>query len=104
MPPNILGISIRTLRNKLNEYADGGLPITPAGAGDYHRVARRRNSCRLPRITRREASLRRNRFRASPVFNQAPAASLIESRRCPSCKLDPPIRSFTPKGEAYAHC
>jgi DNA-binding NtrC family response regulator len=34
---NILGISIRTLRNKLNEYADGGLPITPAGAGagDY---------------------------------------------------------------------
>src|SRR5580693_2202823 len=36
---NILGISIRTLRNKLNEYADGGLPITPAGAGDYHRLA-----------------------------------------------------------------
>jgi DNA-binding NtrC family response regulator len=36
---NILGISIRTLRNKLNEYADGGLPITPAGAGDYHRAA-----------------------------------------------------------------
>jgi DNA-binding NtrC family response regulator len=36
---NILGISIRTLRNKLNEYADGGLPITPAGAGDYHRIA-----------------------------------------------------------------
>src|SRR5271167_1917033 len=38
---NILGISIRTLRNKLNEYADGGLPITPAGsgAGDFHRIA-----------------------------------------------------------------
>src|ERR1700694_5238665 len=35
---NILGISIRTLRNKLNEYADGGLPITPAGASDYHRL------------------------------------------------------------------
>src|SRR5271168_2769442 len=34
---NILGISIRTLRNKLNEYADGGLPITPAGAGEPHR-------------------------------------------------------------------
>src|ERR1051325_172071 len=34
---NILGISIRTLRNKLNEYADGGLPITPAGAGDQQR-------------------------------------------------------------------
>ena len=36
---NILGISIRTLRNKLNEYADGGLPITPAGSGDFHRIA-----------------------------------------------------------------
>src|SRR6186997_3454282 len=36
---NILGISIRTLRNKLNEYADGGLPIPPAGAGDYQRSA-----------------------------------------------------------------
>src|SRR5580698_6137612 len=36
---NILGISIRTLRNKLNEYADGGLPITPAGAGDMQRAA-----------------------------------------------------------------
>jgi DNA-binding NtrC family response regulator len=35
---NILGISIRTLRNKLNEYADGGLPITPAGAGEFHRA------------------------------------------------------------------
>src|SRR6266704_1862632 len=36
---NILGISIRTLRNKLNEYADGGLPIPPAGNGDYQRFA-----------------------------------------------------------------
>ena len=35
---NILGISIRTLRNKLNEYADGGIPITPAGAGEAHRA------------------------------------------------------------------
>jgi two-component system response regulator FlrC len=34
---NILGISIRTLRNKLNEYADGGLPITPAGAVEHQR-------------------------------------------------------------------
>ncbi|GEC15042.1 sigma-54-dependent transcriptional regulator FlbD [Nitrobacter winogradskyi] len=31
---NILGISIRTLRNKLNEYADDGIAITPAGSGD----------------------------------------------------------------------
>jgi two-component system response regulator FlrC len=37
---NILGISIRTLRNKLNEYADGGVPIMPAGAaGEYQRLA-----------------------------------------------------------------
>jgi DNA-binding NtrC family response regulator len=32
---NILGISIRTLRNKLNEYADGGVPIPPPGTGEY---------------------------------------------------------------------
>ena len=36
---NILGISIRTLRNKLNEYADGGLPIPPAGSGEFSRAA-----------------------------------------------------------------
>jgi len=36
---NILGISIRTLRNKLNEYADGGIPITPAGSGEHQRFA-----------------------------------------------------------------
>src|SRR5919198_6443895 len=36
---NILGISIRTLRNKLNEYADGGIPIPPAGTpGEYPRM------------------------------------------------------------------
>ena len=28
-----LGISIRTLRNKLNEYAADGAPIPPAGGG-----------------------------------------------------------------------
>jgi len=31
---NILGISIRTLRNKLNEYADGGIAIPPPGQGE----------------------------------------------------------------------
>ncbi len=31
---NILGISIRTLRNKLNEYADDGIPVPPPGGGD----------------------------------------------------------------------
>ena len=30
---NILGISIRTLRNKLNEYAADGSPISPANGG-----------------------------------------------------------------------
>jgi len=29
---NILGISIRTLRNKLHEYADEGVAIPPAGS------------------------------------------------------------------------
>ena len=31
---NILGISIRTLRNKLNEYAGDGVPIPPPGSGE----------------------------------------------------------------------
>ncbi|HKG00905.1 MAG TPA: sigma-54 dependent transcriptional regulator [Xanthobacteraceae bacterium] len=31
---NILGISIRTLRNKLNEYADEGVPIPRPGSGE----------------------------------------------------------------------
>ncbi|MGB3271917.1 MAG: sigma-54 dependent transcriptional regulator [Xanthobacteraceae bacterium] len=31
---NILGISIRTLRNKLNEYADSGLAVPPPASGE----------------------------------------------------------------------
>jgi DNA-binding NtrC family response regulator len=31
---NILGISIRTLRNKLNEYASDGVPVPPPNGGD----------------------------------------------------------------------
>ncbi|WP_114393597.1 sigma-54-dependent transcriptional regulator [Oleisolibacter albus] len=31
---NILGISIRTLRNKLKEYSDDGIPVPPAGGLD----------------------------------------------------------------------
>ena len=31
---NILGISIRTLRNKLNEYADVGIAIPPPGQSE----------------------------------------------------------------------
>jgi DNA-binding NtrC family response regulator len=31
---NILGISIRTLRNRLNEYATDGVPIPRPGGGD----------------------------------------------------------------------
>jgi two-component system, response regulator FlrC len=36
---NILGISIRTLRNKLNEYAGDGVPIPPLGGSDMRSVA-----------------------------------------------------------------
>jgi DNA-binding NtrC family response regulator len=36
---NILGISIRTLRNKLNEYAADGAPIPPAGGGEHKSAA-----------------------------------------------------------------
>jgi DNA-binding NtrC family response regulator len=37
---NILGISIRTLRNKLNEYSAEGVPITaPGGMADIRNVA-----------------------------------------------------------------
>jgi two-component system, response regulator FlrC len=36
---NILGISIRTLRNKLNEYAADGVTIPPAGGGEMRGVA-----------------------------------------------------------------
>jgi DNA-binding NtrC family response regulator len=31
---NILGISIRTLRNKLNEYSDDGVAVPPPGSGE----------------------------------------------------------------------
>ncbi|HUZ31666.1 MAG TPA: sigma-54 dependent transcriptional regulator [Xanthobacteraceae bacterium] len=31
---NVLGISIRTLRNKLNEYAAEGVPVPPPGGGE----------------------------------------------------------------------
>jgi DNA-binding NtrC family response regulator len=36
---NILGISIRTLRNKLNEYAEDGVPVPPPGSGEVRGVA-----------------------------------------------------------------
>ncbi len=36
---NILGISIRTLRNKLNEYVAGGTPVPPPGNGGEMRGA-----------------------------------------------------------------
>jgi two-component system response regulator FlrC len=36
---NILGISIRTLRNKLNEYAAEGVPIPPPNGGGEYRAA-----------------------------------------------------------------
>jgi len=36
---NILGISIRTLRNKLHEYADDGISIPPPASSGECRVA-----------------------------------------------------------------
>jgi len=36
---NILGISIRTLRNKLNEYVAEGMPVPPPGGGDLRGAA-----------------------------------------------------------------
>jgi DNA-binding NtrC family response regulator len=36
---NILGISIRTLRNKLNEYAADGVPVPPPGGGEFRGAA-----------------------------------------------------------------
>jgi DNA-binding NtrC family response regulator len=36
---NILGISIRTLRNKLNEYTAGGVPVPPPGSGEVRGAA-----------------------------------------------------------------
>jgi DNA-binding NtrC family response regulator len=36
---NILGISIRTLRNKLNEYSEDGVPVPPPGGGEVRGAA-----------------------------------------------------------------
>jgi len=36
---NILGISIRTLRNKLNEYTADGVPVPPPGGGEFRGAA-----------------------------------------------------------------
>ncbi len=41
---SMLGISVRTMRNKLSEYAGNGLPVPPPGGADahctgYHRIA-----------------------------------------------------------------
>jgi DNA-binding NtrC family response regulator len=36
---NILGISIRTLRNKLNEYAHDGMPVPPPNGGEMKGAA-----------------------------------------------------------------
>src|ERR1700748_2475939 len=37
---NVLGISIRTLRNKLNEYAADGVPVPPPGGGEPRAAGR----------------------------------------------------------------
>ncbi len=36
---NILGISIRTLRNKLKQYSEEGVPVPPPAGGDAERAA-----------------------------------------------------------------
>ena len=36
---NILGISIRTLRNKLNEYSADGVPVPPPSGGEVRGAA-----------------------------------------------------------------
>jgi DNA-binding NtrC family response regulator len=36
---NLLGISLRTLRNKLNEYASQGMPVPPPGGGEMRESA-----------------------------------------------------------------
>jgi len=36
---NVLGISIRTLRNKLNEYSADGVPVPPPGSGEPRAAA-----------------------------------------------------------------
>jgi two-component system response regulator FlrC len=36
---NVLGISIRTLRNKLNEYSADGVPVPPPGGGEPRAAA-----------------------------------------------------------------
>ena len=38
---NILGISIRTLRNKLNEYSADGVPVPPPGMAAKSAARRR---------------------------------------------------------------
>ena len=48
---NILGISIRTLRNKLNEYTADGVPVPPPGGGEIR--ARRR----FPLFTAKSTSM-----------------------------------------------
>ena len=58
---NVLGISIRTLRNKLNEYAADGVPVPPPGGGEP-RVARRSRhfvAARSPRPSRSRPRRRR---------------------------------------------
>ena len=75
---NILGISIRTLRNKLNEYAADGAPIPPPGGGEA--CAARRN--RL--IRRRCLRPRRERVgnsSASPPLTAHAGARLSQSER-----------------------
>jgi Bacterial regulatory protein, Fis family len=44
---NILGISLRTLRNKLNEYSAQGMPVPPPGGGTAREPRRPAGRCDL---------------------------------------------------------
>jgi DNA-binding NtrC family response regulator len=44
---NILGISLRTLRNKLNEYAGQGVPVPPPGGGAAREPTQSAGRCEL---------------------------------------------------------
>src|SRR5262249_2650931 len=96
---NILGISIRTLRNKLNEYAGDGVPVPPPGAGEA-RLAGERRRCPTPwplfGLMRRSSAARHadgscNKVDRAAMRVEAWGRGTIASRLLPTCALKVPI-------------